>query len=427
MVLWLMVVADLGLHMPVLKRASEVILALLILQASWRASIHIRLMAAVLAGATALIAWRAGDWRAVDRGLASATAVAAFLPVIVLLRATVELSPAIGEVRERLTRMSDAERKAWMTGGAHLLASILTLGFVSVQRPMLPEHLDQAERWSLAECGVRGLGLSVLWSPFFVAAAIAGQLVPGVRVWETVAIGLGLAVLGGVVAHVMFNRALDLASFLRALHRLLPIFLPTALLVGAVVVLSSVTGWNVLRSVVVMIPVICISYACWHSVRQLTALLSRVALGVGRMADEVLILTVSLVFSGVVAGVTIPAAVSQSLAALVDHPWLVITLEVSLIGLLGVAGLHPLVTAGVVIPVTLSMGMPIAPPVLAHVVILAWSLSGMIAAWTLPVVVTAAAFGMPVRRLVFGANVRFVVVFGLVACGALSMLNAMLR
>ncbi len=427
MVLWLLVVADLGLQAPVLKRASEVILALLILQAGWRASIHIRLLAAVLAGSTALIAWRAGDWHAVDRGLASAAAVAAFLPVIVLLRATVELSPAIGAVRERLTRMSDAERKAWMTGGAHLLASILTLGFVSVQRPMLPERLDPGERLSLAECGVRGLCLSVLWSPFFVAAAIAGQLVPGVRVWQTVAIGLGLAVLGGVVAHVMFNRALDMASFLRALRRLLPIFLPTALLVGAVVVLSSVTGWNVLQSVVVMIPVVCISYACWHSVRGLPVLLSRVALGAGRMTDEVLILTVSLVFSGAMAGMSLPAGVSQGLAALVDHPWLIITLEVSLIGLLGVLGLHPLVTAGVVIPVTVSMGMPIAPPVLAHVVILAWSLSGMIAAWTLPVVVTAAAFDMPVRQLVFGANVRFVVVFGLAACGALSLLNAMLR
>lgn len=427
LLLWFLVVADLGLHAFVLRRAGEAILVLLILHASWRASTHIRIMAGVLATATAVVAWQAGDWSAIDRGLGSAFAVAAFLPVIVLLRATVELSPAVAAVRERLTRMSRAERKAWMTGGAHLLASILTLGFVSVQRPMLPADLDAAESRSLAECGVRGLGLSVLWSPFFVAAAIAGQLVPGVQVWQTVSIGLALAALGGVVAHLMFNRELDLDSYLRALRRLVPIFLPTVLLVGTVVVVSGVTGWNVLQSVVVVIPLVCISYVCWRAAGKLRAVLARVVDGAGRMGDEVLILTVSLVFSGAVAGVAMPAEVAQGLAVLADHPWLIITLEVGLIGLLGVLGLHPLVTAGVVVPLTLSAGMPIAAPVLAHVVILAWSLSGMIAAWTLPVVVTAAAFDMPVRQLVFGSNVRFVLVFGLAACAALSLLNVILR
>ena len=404
--LWVLVVANLGLHAVVLRRAGEAILILLIVQASWRASAHIRIMAGVLASATAVVAWRAGNWIALDRGLGSALAVAAFLPVIVLLRATVERSPTVAAVRERLTRMSGAERRTWMTGGAHLLASILTLGFVSVQRPMLSADLDPEERLSLAECGVRGLGLSILWSPFFVASAIAGQLVPGVQVWQTVATGLSLAALGGVVAHLMFNRGLDAASYLRALRRLGPIFLPTVLLVGTVVAVSAATRWNVLQSVVVVIPLACITYLRWHAPGSFGAVMTRVVDGAGRMGDEVLILTVSLVFSGTVAGVSMPAEVAQWLASLADRPWLIITLEVSLIGLLGVLGLHPLVTAGVVVPLTISSGLPIAAPVLAHVVILAWSLSGMIAAWTLPVVVTATAFDVPVRHLVFGANVQ---------------------
>jgi hypothetical protein len=238
---------------------------------------------------------------------------------------------------------------------------------------------------------------------------------------------LALAALGGAVAHLMFNRELDLASYLRALRRLVPIFLPTALLVGTVVAVSAATGWNVLQSVVVVIPLVCVSYVCWRAPGRLRAVMARVVDGAGRMGDEVLILTVSLVFSGAVAGVAMPAEVAQALALLAGHPWSIIALEVGLIAVLGVLGLHPLVTAGVVIPLTLSTGMPIAAPVLAHVVVLAWALSGMIAAWTLPVVVTASGFDMPVRQLVFGANVRFVVVFGLAACAALALLNAILR
>lgn len=426
LLLWFLVVANLGFHAPPLKRAGEGILALLILLAGWRASLHIRLMAAVLAAGTAAVAVRTGGWSAIDRGLGSALAVAAFLPVIVLLRATVELSPGVRAIRERVADMPGAERKAWMTGGAHLLASILTLGFVSIQRPMLPADLDAGERLSLAECGVRGLGLSVLWSPFFVAAAIAGQLAPGVQVWQTVATGLALAALGGVVAHLMFNRALDLSACARALRRLTPICLPMVLLVGTVVAVSAMTGWNVLQSVVVVTPAICIAYVCWRDTGKLRSVVGRVVEGSGRMGDEVLILTVSLVFSGTMSDIAVPDAFGSTFVALADHAWLVITLAVGLISLLGVLGLHPLVTASVIAPLTISSGIPIAAPVLAHIVVLGWSLSGMIAAWTLPVVVTAAAFEIPVRQLVFGANVRFVVIFGLAACAALSILNAVL-
>ena len=421
--LWALVVANLGLDSSLLRAVGEGVLALVVLLASWRASRHIRILAAIMAAATVTVAVSTGEWQFVQRGLGSALAIAAFLPVIVLLRATVEASPAVTAMRQRLASLSGAERRAWATGSAHLLGSILTLGFVSVQRPMLPTALDDTERISLAECGVRGLGLSVLWSPFFVASAVAGQLVPGVQVWQTVMIGLALATLGGALAHFMFNRVLDLPSFGRALRRLVPLFLPTTLLVGAVVATSAVTGWNVLQSVIVVIPIACIGYVGSHAGARLKPVLARVVTGAGRMGDEVLILTVSSVFAGAVSGTRLPPEVSQGLAVLAGHPWLVITLQVALMTTLGIIGLHPIVSAAILVPLALVMLMPIAPPVLAHIVVLSWSLSGMMAAWTLPVVVTAAAFDVPVRRLVFGANMRFVLVFGLLACAALSLLN----
>jgi len=424
--LWLLVVVDLGLQSTALRRLAEAVLALLILLAMLKASPHIRLLAGVLLSATGVLMWRASDWWVIERGLGAALAVGAFLPVVALVRATVYASPTVPAIRERVGSMSDAERRTWMTGGAHLLGSILTLGYVSVQRPLLPREIGAAERTSLAECGVRGLGMAIVWSPFFVASAVAGQLVRGVAAWQIVALGLGLAAIGGVIAHLMFNRGLALRSFGRALARLEPILLPTVLLVGAVVGTSGALGWNVLQSVIVVVPLCCAAYLLAFARDQAPRIVPDVATSAGRMGDEVLILTASTVFGAAMAGVAIPEELADGLRALGDRAWIVIALSVFVITVLGIVGLHPMVSASVIVPACIALRLPIADVVLSHIVVLGWALSSIVAAWTLPVVMTAGAFGVPVRRLVFGPNLRFVAVFGAAAVAALVWLNALL-
>ena len=424
--LWLLVVVDLGLQAPTLRRLAEGVLALLILLAMLKASPHIRLLATVLLTGTGVLMWRAADWGVIERGLGAALAVGAFLPVVALVRATVYASPTVPAIRERLGTMSDAERRTWMTGGAHLLGSILTLGYVSVQRPMLPDEIDEAERMSLAECGVRGLGMAIVWSPFFVASAVAGQLVGGVAAWQIVSVGLALAVIGGVIAHLMFNRGLELRSFGRAVARLEPIVLPTVLLVGVVVVTSGVMGWNVLQSVIVVVPACCAAYLLAFARGHVRRIVPDVANSAGRMGDEVLILTASTVFGAAMAGVAIPDGFADGMRAMADRAWLVIALSVLTITVLGIIGLHPMVSASVIVPACITLHLPIADVVLSQIVVLGWALSSMVAAWTLPVVMTSGAFGVPVRRLVFGPNLRFVAVFGVAAVTALIGLNAAL-
>jgi hypothetical protein len=424
--LWLLVVVDLGLQAPALRLLAEGVLALLILLAMLKASPHIRLLATVLLSGTVFLMWRAADWGVIERGLGAALAVGAFLPVVALVRGTVYASPTVPAIRERLGSMSDAERRTWMTGGAHLLGSILTLGYVSVQRPMLPNEIDAAERMSLAECGVRGLGMAIVWSPFFVASAVAGQLVRGVAAWQIVALGLALAAVGGVIAHLMFNRALDLRSFGRAVARLEPVVLPTVLLVGAVVVTSGVMRWNVLQSVIVVVPACCAAYLLAFARDHVRRIVPDVASSAGRMGDEVLILTASTVFGAAMAGVAIPDGLADGMRAMGDRAWLVIALSVLTITVLGIIGLHPMVSASVIVPTCIALRLPIADVVLSHIVVLGWALSSMVAAWTLPVVMTSGAFGVPVRRLVFGPNLRFVAVFGVAAVTALIGLNATL-
>lgn len=403
-----------------------VILGSLMALALPRASRHIQILFSLITLATMVVILRSGNPETIVSSLASAAVIAAFLPTLIVIRVAVESSPTIPRIRERVSDIDRSERMAWMTSGAHMLGSILTLGYVSVQRPMLPQDIEPDEALRLAECGTRGLGLAIAWSPFFVATAVASQLVPGISAWQMIAIGLCLASIGGMVAHFMFNRSLRIVGIVRALKRLLPTVPPTLILVGSVAVCSSITAWSGLQSVVLTAPLLCIGFLLWTAPRRLGEAMGRIVEGSGRMGDELLIMTGSMVFAGSIAGAQLPDELRPTLLRLIEWPSLLIFAEVTTIVVLGAIGVHPMITASMLIPSTLLLKAPIAAPVLAQIVVLAWALNSITSAWTLPVVVTSNVFGLPLRSLVLGRNIAFIIVFGLLACATLGLLNHLL-
>jgi hypothetical protein len=215
-------------------------------------------------------------------------------------------------------------------------------------------------------------------------------------------------------------------GLLRALRRLSPTVLPLLALVGSVALCSSLTGWSALQSVVLVIPLLCLGFLALTAPRRLGVAMGRILEGSGRMGDELLIMTGSMVFAGAIAGAELPDGARQMLVTLIDWPALLIVIEVTVIVLLGAVGVHPMVTASMLIPATMLIEAPIAAPILAQMVVLAWAVNSSTSAWTLPVVVTSSAYGVPIRDMVFGRNVGFAIAFGLSACLALAGLNRLL-
>ncbi|MGE0310787.1 MAG: hypothetical protein AB7P21_04075 [Lautropia sp.] len=421
--IWLFVVVDLlgpGLLPP---KLGATMLALLMIAALVRASGHIRILAFALGLGASVLIWLTHDDESLWRGLSAALPFAAFLPTVVALRAAVELTPAIAGIRASVSELPAEGRIAWMTLGAHLLAAIITLGFVSVLRPMLPERLTPDARLDLARGGIRGLGLAVAWSPFFVASAAAAQLVPSVPFWRTVLIGLSIALIGMLIAHRLFTPSLSRAQLRDAIGRVRVLLAPTVLLVGAVVAISALTGWTSLQSIVVAVPLASAAYIVLRAGSAARHTGARIVAGAGRMGDEVIIMTASVVFGTMVAGHGLPGSVEHAIEALGRFPSIIIALQVTTMVGLGFAGLHPIVSASVLVPLTQSLDLPIAPQVLANMVTLAWALSSMISIWTLPVVVTSNLFEIPVRHLATGANLRFALLVGTAGVAWLSLLN----
>ncbi|TAK81556.1 MAG: hypothetical protein EPO20_26025 [Betaproteobacteria bacterium] len=423
---WLLVVLYLVLGFALLRALAVGCLAAFLFCAVPKASVHIRLLfgAGVIAAAWSILGAR--DWGPVLRGLQSGIIIGAFFPTILLLRATADESRLLGATRARIDSWNETQREVWVQAASHLLGSFLMIGGYVIARSALPARLHEEQRVRLAQSAVLGLGLAACWSPFFLASAIASQLVPAVHAWQLVALGLGFAAIGWSIARLMFFRSLDVAALAAPLRGVVTFAMPSTALVALVVALSVATGLRSLEAVVLVVPPACLAYLATLGREPTLRALNRLPATLARVSDEVIVFTTAMCVGAVVAGSGAGQALSQLLAGLAGTPLLLIPAEVALIAGAGYAGLHPMISATLMLPVLAEAHRQLSSLVVAYIVVFGWVLSSLVAIWTLPVASAATNFGVPVRRLALGRNLRFVLAFGILGCMVLAALNRLM-
>lgn len=417
---WLLVVLHLLSGLAPLKTASVVLLAAFLLCAVPRASVHIRLLFAAGVAASLWSILGAGDWAPVRGGLEAGVIVGAFFPTVLLLRATADQSPLLGATREGIERLDERQRETWVQAVSHLLGSFLMIGGYLIARSALPRQLPEHQRVRLAQSGVIGLCLSGCWSPFFLASAIASQLVPTVKAWQLVCVGLLFAAMGWTLSKLLFYRGVSMTGVLRDVA----IFaVPSGVLVAIVIVVSLFTGLSSLQAIVLVMPVFCLGYLStlgWPATRRA---LARVPSALGHLSDEMIVFTVSMILGAVAASSGAERLLSVLLAGISGVPLLLIAAEAGLIASLGYLGVHPMITATLMLPVLAGTNRQLADLAVAYIVVLGWGLSSMVSIWQLPVASAATTFEVPVRRLAFGRNLHFVAAYGICGCLLLAALN----
>ena len=417
MVVWLLVVLQLLLPAPALRTAAEGGLLAFILLAIPRASRHIQCLCAVVFALGGWLLWRDGDWSALRRGLDAGLVFGAFIPTIMLLRATADASPLLDSTRARLSAWDEGQRCAWAQATTHLLGTIVMIGAYVAARAALSGNPSPAERARVAESAVRGLGLSVCWSPFFVSSAVASQLVPQVQAWELVAVGLGYAALGMVLSLALFYRDTTWTARLAAVRASARLAVPAGCLVALVLVASAATGLQGLHVIVLVIPLVCLSYLGFLGLAPLRRTVAHMPANLGRLADELIIIPVALAFGALLAGAGVGPSVQALIAPFAETPFLLLSVEVLAIAIGGYFGIHPMITATALIPLMAKANATLAPVTVAYAVVFGWALSSMVAVWTMPVSSAATLFDVPVLRLTLGRNLAFAAGFGL--CGML--------
>jgi hypothetical protein len=423
---WGLVVLDLLLEIPAVRMLAVACLVAFLLCAVPRASVHIRLLFVLGAGAAVWSLLVAHDWAPVRRGLEAGIIMGAFFPTIMLLRASADESPLIRATRERLEGFGERQQEVWVQAVAHVLGSFLMIGGYLIARAALPAEMPEPRRARVAEAAVVGIGLAVCWSPFFVAGAIASQLVPTVSAWQLVALGLGVSAGGWALSLVLLYRGLGAGALAASLRGVATFAIPSAVLVTVVIAVSVATRYRSLEAVVLVVPPICLAYLATLGWSATTRALGRVPVALARLSDELIVFTSAMCVGAVVGGSGAGRGVSQVLGGLAGVPLLLIAAEVALIAGLGLAGLHPMITVTLLFPFLVEAHQRLADVVVAYIVVFGWALSSLSAIWTLPVASAATTFNVPVGRLAFGRNLRFALAFGVLGCLALAGVNRLL-
>lgn len=401
-------------------------LALYVSAAFIRGRWQTRILVLILAAFTAGICAAYGNWRLIPAGIEKTLIFIAFMSTIVLLRATAEQRPEIPAARAVFTALKEGERGGGVLIGAHLMGSVLIVGVFAVLAPILGKDAPEAERRNVALAAVRGMCLSVLWSPFFVAMAVASNLLPSVRLWQIMPVGLGFAVLGLSIAYVMCDRAGGLRILWRSFTSLKPILPPVAVAALLVVLLTAVTPLSTLYALVFAMPLLCAATLLAMGGSRFTNAVRDTANGLGNLGAELCLLTVAVTLGVVLEDALGKTEILAWLEGLQLAPLSVIAVVVGGMTLAGLLVIHPIVTGTILLILFTSIPTGVADLVLMEAMLFGWGLGTMISLGSVSIITGAAMFGVPPERLVAKENMMLVVVFGTPSVFILDGINRLL-
>lgn len=423
---WLLELIHLVRPSPALSALGLIGLLAFVVLALLRASPHIRILFAAVTAVAGLIAAVKGDPAMLLGGLERARIFGAFLPSVLLLRATAEQSPRVAHLRGGLAALDERARESWMVSGSHVLGAVLNVGAMGVMAPMLAPDTPAARRATLAAASARGVGTAVMWSPFFVALGFISHLVPSVRLWQAMGLGAGIALIGLAISYALFTRGLGLAGLRASTGQLRPLLGPMLVVVAAVLLAADKLSLSGPAAVGLSLPVLCGAYLAVLGRPAARLVAQRTLRSFGQLADELLIVVGATVLGAVIAGLHEVSDVARSVtpAFLTGLP-LIAALTLALIGS-GLLGLHPMIGASVLLPILDGGGFGVAPAVLVATAVFAWGLSATISIWSLPVAAASSLFQVPLRTLAAGRALTFAALYVAGAVAYLGLANALL-
>ncbi|MCC7194157.1 MAG: hypothetical protein IT356_01245 [Gemmatimonadaceae bacterium] len=353
-----------------------------------------------------------------ERGIGSAVLFAAFLSAMQMLRVALETSPLAERMRDRFMALPQPEQHDAMTLRTHLVSSVLGAGGLATVVPLVDAGRSPDIRRGLAESALRGVGLAVLWSPFFVAMAVSTRLARDTSLVAAVGSGLAMALAGLALSHALYGGRLR-ASWLLPLRRTI---VESAALAAAIVMANRLWGIGNLEAVALGIPIIAAAIA-WREMRSDPARLGRrwlssleaisvealvvgSAMVLGEVAKELLARGVVAIPSGIAAWPT---------------PLLIALPPVLMLGT-SLLGLHPIISASCLLPLLASVER-LHSLAATGSVLLGWMLCVVLSTFVVPVMYAATLFDVRQGELARGRNLRFCAVFAPIALAYLWALD----
>ncbi len=409
---------------PMLKRMASIGLLVALILIFLDARRITRVLCAALAMISVALAWQQQEWGLVAQGLEASLLFTAFIPTTLLVWATFKQQlPAVYVRAEASTADGAASRQgAEMLHSAHLLGAILGMSAFGVVVQLVPADADVAARRRLAQAAVRGVCLTAFWSPFLVGLAVISSQMPSVPTWQLIAAGILLSVLGLCTAQRMYAKGAGPEVVATTFRKLLPMLPALLVAAGAVMLCAIVTGLKTLQAVSLVMPPLCLVWVMAVQRAPILPVLRTTVAGVGRIRDELLLVTSSQVLGKLFAN---HIASTASASALVPHLPAAFVFGAVILCMIAAAmvAIHPMITATLILGLLRGRTSELAPLALSEAVLCGWVLGTMVSVASLAVGMAAMIFRVPIEQVAFGNSSRYAFVFGALVVLLLTIWN----
>ncbi len=426
LVLWALQLTRLAWGVPWLDDVGAALAALFLLRVCVRLRRPTVILCTALIFLAAVLILAYGGVAAVLAGFRTTPLFTAFFGTIVLLRVTADQLQQIVNARELFERLKPEQRLGGFLVGTHVLAAVLGPGAYAITAPIVGRSKVEAEHLAAMRACHRGGGLAGLWSPFWIAMALSSQYVPGVPLWQIMALGLSMAALALTGSHLLFSRERGLGLLWRALRSLQPIVPPVALCVVVVALLSGATVLSTLEALIVGVPALCLLTLLAKGRRALGRTLALTYRGSADIGNEVAILTLSLALGGVVRHVFAQTGITEWIGGLDLPAMAVIALVIGGVTVGSLMGVHQIVSLTFLLTVLSSLPVRVAGVVLIESALVSWSCSSMVGLSAIMVATASSMFRVPPERVILGPNLAFVALLAAAAILVLTGVNALL-
>jgi len=369
-----------------------------------------RIVTLIVAGLVVLVCSLEQHWDAILNGLLFSLIFTAFLPTLQLMRATLDIGPEFERSRIAFERMPPAQRDDALVVGANVISSVMTMGALTMLAPLLPPGADAATRRAMAQAALRGLALTIFWSPFTVAMALASSFWPSQPLWRIMAVGIVLSCLGVALAVLLSGGSLR--RLLSAMKGFKPLILPLGGTMLTVVLAASVSPFGTIQTIILVVPLLCLLWILRHNRFELSRVARTTYRNLDRLGNELLLFC---------AAVTLGRVLQESslLHAALSQPWLAALPESALIAgvlalSLGLAllGVHSVVIGTCIMLLLTPFQARIADLVAIEMMFYGWACASLLSLSALSVVLCSSLFQVSVPRLIYGRNILFMALLG---------------
>lgn len=368
-----------------------------------------RIAVILFGGGAVLLLARADAWSEGLRATENAARFIAFLACLYGLRSLVQTAPTLPQVQDSFVAFRTQARRGALQLLAWVFALPLAMGSISVLVPFVAREQEPRLREDLAGWAMRGMSLTVLFSPFTIAMGVVTSVLPQLDLLLLIGSGFVLSTVLVLSSHLLgqcrLPRSLP-ASFWRALRAVL---VPVLMVVVVNISLIVSTGLAPVQSAILVIPLFLLIFGVVGRGRG-PAMVRDTRRALHGFDAEIGVFLSALVFAEAVRSTPEVATVVGDIAGNLG-PGVMIVATLVAISLLSSLGLHMIVPAVVL----LSLFGPAMPDdlhltMLGMAGLLGWAYGAMGALGSVGFIACAKLFGVSARRLALGRNLRFMLV-----------------